>query len=131
MILRPVSPVSAFGPPISNRPVGLTSTRTPSASWSNSRSPESIPPASTPGASTHRVQLVVGAGAVLQRVLHTERDVLGLFLDRRHDPARVAVDPELRVGVPDVEHGLADDARDVDVAIGGDLAGHQDQAGGD
>ena len=27
MIFRPVSPVSAFGPPISNRPVGFTSTR--------------------------------------------------------------------------------------------------------
>src|SRR6266508_6069354 len=50
MILRPVSPVSAFGPPISNRPVGLTRIRTPSASSSNSRSTGSITSARTSGA---------------------------------------------------------------------------------
>ena len=50
MILRPVSPVSAFGPPISNRPVGFTSTRTPEASSSgNSRSTGSITSASMSG----------------------------------------------------------------------------------
>src|SRR4029079_15290746 len=52
MILRPVSPVSAFGPPISKRPVGLTSTRTPSVESSgNSRSTGSITSASMSGRS--------------------------------------------------------------------------------
>src|SRR6185503_8133351 len=52
MLLRPVRPVSAFGPPISNRPVGLTRIRTPSASSSNSRSTGSITSARTSGASS-------------------------------------------------------------------------------
>src|SRR6478752_348769 len=50
MILRPVRPVSAFGPPISNRPVGLTRTRTPSVDSSgNSRRTGSITSASMSG----------------------------------------------------------------------------------
>ena len=32
MILRPVSPASPIGPPISKRPVGLTSSRSPEVS---------------------------------------------------------------------------------------------------
>ena len=59
---------------------------------------------------------------MFERVLHPQRDVRGLLLDRRHHAARVAVDAELRVRVPDVEDGLAHDARDVDVDLGGDLA---------
>src|SRR5512132_983185 len=51
MIFRPVRPVSAFGPPISNRPVGLTRMRAPSASSSNSRSTGSITSERTSGAS--------------------------------------------------------------------------------
>ena len=52
MIFRPVSPVSAFGPPISNRPVGFTSTRTLSASSPISRSTGSMTSATTSGASS-------------------------------------------------------------------------------
>src|SRR5207344_373008 len=51
MIFRPVRPVSALGPPISNRPVGLMRMRAPSASSSNSRSTGSITSERTSGAS--------------------------------------------------------------------------------
>ena len=72
-----------------------------------------------------RVERVARAAPVLERVLHPERDVGGLLLDRRHHAARVAVDAELRVGVADVEDGLAGDRRDVDVGARGDLAGNE------
>ena len=50
MIFRPVRPVSAFGPPISNRPVGFTRIRTSLASRSISRRTGSITCSSTSGA---------------------------------------------------------------------------------
>src|SRR2546422_4482908 len=58
------------------------------------------------------------------------RDVRRLLVDARDHAARLGVEAVLRARVADLSHGLPDDARDVDVAVGGDLAGHDHQAGG-
>ena len=189
MILRPVRPVSAFGPPTSNRPVGFTRIRTPSVvSSGNSRSTGSIDlgldvgpqegfdvdlfpvlradqhgvdprwlavhvldrdltlavrtevgndprladVGQTPGETVREgdrqrhqlVRLVAGvaehhplvAGAqhvervlgmlltLLEGVLHPDRDVGRLLLDRGDDATGVAVQPEPSIGVADVNH---------------------------
>src|SRR3954470_13452144 len=217
MILRPVRPVSALGPPISKRPVGLTSTRTPSveSSW-NSRSTGSITSASMSGRSSvststssrccaeiktvstrtglpstysidtwllpsgrrygttpalrtsdsrldRRWAIAIGIGisssvsrqaepnimplvagtemievvarmilSLLERVVDADGDVGRLLLDRGHHPARLAVKPELGVGVADLGDRATHDRRDVDPALRErDLARDEHDAGGD
>ena len=66
--------------------------------------------------------------AVLGGVFDTTRDVRRLVLDRGEHAARLAVEPELGVRVPDLGHGPPDHRRDVDPAVGGDLAGHDHEA---
>ncbi len=55
-------------------------------------------------------------------------DVGGLLVDGHEDAAGLEVEAELGSGVTDVADGLADDARDVDVGLGADLAEDQDRA---
>jgi len=82
MIFRPVSPVSAFGPPISNRPVGLTRILTPSASSSISRRMGPMTSDSMSGASrvaSTRTSVVLPGSVRSEQpedlaLLHGERD---------------------------------------------------------
>ena len=66
---------------------------------------------------------------LLERVLHPDRDVGGLLLDRGDDATRVAVEAEPGVRVSDLHHGVANDRGDVDVPLGGDLPGDEDDPG--
>src|SRR5690606_41710622 len=68
--------------------------------------------------------------ALLDGVVDSGGDVAGLLADRHRDAARVAVEPRLTGGVADAVDHSADDAGDVDVAVGADLAGDMDQTGG-
>src|SRR5216683_3645938 len=58
-------------------------------------------------------------------------DVRRLLVDGGDNSARLGVESILRPRVADLPDRLPDDARDVDVAIGGDLSQHDHQAGGD
>jgi hypothetical protein len=70
-------------------------------------------------------------GTVLEGVIDPSGDVGRLFLDRRHDTAGLAVEAELRVGVPDVGDGLANDRRHVDPPFRErDLSADEDEASG-
>ena len=67
----------------------------------------------------------------LERRVHALRDVGRLLVDRDDHAARVGVEAELRARVPDLADPLAHQARDVHVRRRRDLAGHDDEAGGD
>ena len=84
--------------------------------------------------------LVAGADAVerigvavlhLERLVHALRDVRRLLVERRDHAAGLRVEAVLRAGVADLGDLLADEPRDVDVDLGGDLAGDDDEARGD
>ena len=66
---------------------------------------------------------------LLERVVHADRDVGGLLLDRGDHTTGVAVEPEPGIGVADLDDRVADDRRDVDISIGRDLAGDEDDPG--
>ena len=68
------------------------------------------------------------AGALLQRLVDTHRDVGRLLVDGDDHAARLAVDAERGVGVADAVDRVAGDARDVEVRLGADLAGDHAQA---
>ncbi len=77
------------------------------------------------GVAEHQA-LVAGAAGV-----HAHGDVGRLAVDRRDDAAGIAVEPVLRVGVADLADGFANQLLDVDVGVGGDLAGDEAEASGD
>src|SRR5207244_7503913 len=58
------------------------------------------------------------------------RDVGRLLVDADDDAAGLGIKTVLGPRVADVPDGLADDARDIDVAVGGDLPDHHHQARG-
>ena len=68
---------------------------------------------------------------LLVGVVDSLRDVGRLLVDRDHDAARLGVEAELRARVTDGADAFADEPRDVDVAVGRDLARHDDEAGRD
>ena len=76
------------------------------------------------------VELVVvaGVGARLVRLVDTLRDVRRLLVDRGDDRAGVAVEAVGGVVVADPADRVARDLRHVDVGLGGDLAGDDDEA---
>ena len=76
------------------------------------------------------VVVLLAAFAGLQGVEDAAGDVVGLLADGDGDAAAGAVESVGRGVVADAQDGLADDLRDFDVGVGGDLAGHVDQAGG-
>jgi hypothetical protein len=63
--------------------------------------------------------------------VHAHGDVGRLLVDGRQHGAGVAIEAVVGAGVADLADGLADQARDVHVGLGGDLAGQQGHAGGD
>src|SRR3989442_2151928 len=63
--------------------------------------------------------------------VHSLRDIGRLLVDAADDTARLGVKAVLRAGVPDLAHGLPDDAWNVDVAIRRDLPHLDHQSGGD
>ena len=69
--------------------------------------------------------LVAGA-----EVVHAHGDVAGLLVDGRDHAARLVIEAVLGAGVTDLADRLAGHARNIDVARGGDLAGHDDETGG-
>ena len=75
------------------------------------------------------VVVVTVAAAQLERLVDALGDVGRLLVDRGDDAARVAVEPVRRVRVADPANRVADEARDVDVGVGADLAGDDDHAG--
>ena len=77
-----------------------------------------------------RVDVAVGA-VVLKLVggVDAAPDVGRLLVERHHHAAGRGVEAEVGAGVPDVADDPANDAGDVDVGVGGDLAGHHHQAG--
>ena len=78
------------------------------------------------------VEVVVGVAlTMLEGVVHAARDVGRLLLDGGHHAAGLAVEPELRVRVADVDDRAAHDARDVHPRLGGDLADDEGEAGRD
>ena len=79
------------------------------------------------------VELVVvgGVGARLERLVDALGDVGRLLVDRVDHRARVGREAEVGVGVADLADRLAGDLRDVDVGLGRDLAGDDDEAGVD
>ena len=68
--------------------------------------------------------LVTGAA-----VVHTLGDVRRLLVDPDQDATGLPVDPVLGPRVADLLDRLADEARNVDICLGGDLAEHQDGPG--
>ena len=83
-------------------------------SSSVSRTGEAEHHALVPGA--QRVEIVVRMTlAMLERVVHALRDVGRLLLDRGHDPAGLAVEPELGVRVADLRIVRRTIGRDVDL----------------
>ena len=79
------------------------------------------------------VERVVVARVVLHLVRGVDalRDVRRLLVDRDDDTAGVRVEAPLRVRVADLRDPVANDPRDVDVGLGRDLAGDDDEAGRD
>ena len=79
------------------------------------------------------VELVLVGGVVARLICRVDAlgDVGGLFVDRVDDRTGVAVEAVAGVVVADLAHGLAGDVLDVDVGVGGDLPGDDDQAGVD
>ena len=77
------------------------------------------------------VQRVVVAVLALVRVVHTLGDVRRLLVDRDDDAGRVRVEAELGARVADLADPVADEARDVDVRLGRDLARDDDEPGRD
>ena len=80
--------------------------------------------------------LVAGAELVgllalarLEGVVHAARDVGRLLLDGGQRPARLPVEADARIGVPDVAHGAPHDLLDVDPVAGADLAEHEHEPG--
>ena len=59
------------------------------------------------------------------------RDVRRLLVDAGDDAVCLSVEAVLGARVADLASRLAHDARDVDVAVGGDLPHHHREAGGD
>ena len=79
------------------------------------------------------VELVVvaGVGARLIGLVDALGDVRRLLVDRVEHRAGVGREAEVGVGVADLADRLAGDLLDVDVGVGRDLAGDDDQAGVD
>ena len=67
----------------------------------------------------------------LERLVHTLGDVGGLAVDRDDDAAGLGVEPVLGARVADLGDRLAHDRADVDVRLGRDLAGDDDEPGRD
>ena len=67
----------------------------------------------------------------LVRRVHALGDVGRLAVDRDDDAARLEVEAVLRPRVADLGDPVADDGADVDVRVGRDLAGDDDEAGRD
>ncbi len=67
--------------------------------------------------------------AVLADDSHT--DVRRLLVDRRDHRARLIIEPEVGVGVPDVLDHLPRDARNIHVGVRRDLTGDESHPGGD
>jgi hypothetical protein len=84
-------------------------------------------------AGTDPVERVVVARIVLHLVRGVDAlcDVRRLFVDRDDDAARLGVEAPLRVRVADVGDLLPHQSRDVDVGLGRDLAGDDDETGRD
>ena len=61
--------------------------------------------------------------------IHAHRDIRRLLVDRGHDAAGFAVKTIFCPGIPDLDDRIANDAVDVDIAIGRDLSDHMHQAG--
>ena len=76
------------------------------------------------------VVVLLAAFAGLERVEDAAGDVVGLLADGDGHTAAGAVEAVGRRVVADAQDGLADNLRDLDVGVRGDLAGHVDQAGG-
>src|SRR5918911_506393 len=124
MILRPVSPASPTGPPITNLPVGLTRKLRP---WSSSSFFSSYSSAGRIGGhpgyhSAGDIELVVvgRVGARLVGLVDALGDVRRLLVDCGDDGAALAVEPVLAARVADLPDRLARDLRDIHVALGGD-----------
>jgi hypothetical protein len=83
------------------------------------------------GARGIELVVVVGVGAKLPGAIDPLRDVRRLLVDRGQNRAAVGVEPVLGAVVADPADRLAGDRRDVDVGLGRDLAGDQDEAGVD
>ena len=97
-----------------------------SSSVSRQAKPNIMPwsPAPSWSRSSRRVVL-----AMLERVVDAHGDVGRLLLDRRDHAAGLAVEPELRVRVADLDDRVAHDRGDVDIALfQRDLAGHEHEA---
>ena len=79
------------------------------------------------------IERIVVARVVLHLVRGVDalRDVRRLLVDRDDDAARRRVEAPLGVRVADLRDALADELRDVDVDLGRDLAGDDDEAGRD
>ena len=74
-------------------------------------------------------QLAVCAGLALQRFVHAQGDVRGLFVDGGDDAAGIAVKAVLATVIADLPHHFPGDLGDIHIAGGGDLAHHMDEAG--
>ena len=67
----------------------------------------------------------------LVRRIHALRDVGRLLVERNHDAAGRRVEAPLGVRVADLRDPIANDPRHVDIRVGRNLAGDDDEAGGD
>src|SRR6266851_868122 len=138
MILRPVSPASATGPPTTKRPVGLMKVRMrPSFSSAGITASMKCQPMGIGDRQRHQLWRLVAcetehhAGVAGAPDIDSLSDVRRLLVDGGDHSARLGVESILCPRVADLPDRLPDDARDVDVAIGGDLAEHDHKAGGD
>ncbi|MPN31501.1 hypothetical protein SDC9_178975 [bioreactor metagenome] len=74
-------------------------------------------------------ELAVAGLLALQGLVHAQRDVGGLFVDRSDDSAGIAVEPIFAPVIADLPDHLPGYFGNVHVAGGGDLAHHVDQSG--
>src|SRR2546426_191082 len=124
MILRPVSPASAAGPPTSKRPLGFTKIFV-SRSTNSDGITRSMTISRTP-ASTSSL-LTPGRWWVEMTTASPRRDVAGLLLQVDADQRVVGVEARLLPGVPDAPHRVADDPLDRHLGVRRDLADHAEE----
>ena len=81
-------------------------------------------------AGSEKILLVRSAGLVLHGVIHTQRDVRRLLVDRGQHGAGVGVEAVGGIIIADIADDVAGDARNIHIAGGGDFSHNHDHAGG-
>ena len=69
------------------------------------------------------------AGTLIIRAVDAQSNILGLLIQMNKNDSGIGFEPISGIGVANSANGVARDALDIHIAIGGDLAHHQEQPG--